>query len=95
MSRSIRRQKLERLGTENGLALVGAAVNQHLRIARVVRHGRDHAATGEHYLLGNRRVVVAPHPEIAVVRHRLGEQLLLFRVRYEKAGVLHAERIDL
>src|SRR6516162_340274 len=38
------RHLLERLGLEIGLAFKGAAAQQHLHEARIVRHGRDHAA---------------------------------------------------
>src|SRR5712692_9564942 len=56
----IRGHQFEGLGAEIGLALELAAVEQHLRKAREVRHGRNHAAARRFPLLRNLRVVLAP-----------------------------------
>src|SRR6266481_2024759 len=90
----IRGHQFEGLGAQIGLALELAAIEQHLRKAREVRHGRNHPAARGLPLLRNLRVVLTADPEIAVVRHRLGDQLLLLRIGDEKAGILHAERIE-
>src|SRR6266404_1651352 len=67
--------QFERLRAEIGLALKRTAIEQHLRKARKVRHGRNHAAAGGFPLLANLSPVFAADPEITVVRHRLGEPL--------------------
>src|ERR1700739_3758107 len=69
---------LIRLCAEIRLAGVLAAVEHHLREADKVRHGRNHSATAGlpfHRLVGE---AFESDPEIAVVRHRLGDQLLPF-----------------
>src|SRR2546429_8630013 len=63
----IRGHQFEGLGAQIGLALELAAIEQHLRKAREVRHGRNHAAARRLPLLRDLRVVLAPDPEIAVV----------------------------
>ena len=90
----IRCHQFERLRAEIGLALERSAVEQHLRKARKIRHGRNHAAAGGFPLLANLDPILAADPEITVVRHRLGEQLLLLRFGDEEAGIVHAERIE-
>src|SRR5689334_20581798 len=72
----IGRHQLERLGFEIGLAFERAAIEQHLHKARIVRHGRDHAAGGGFPLLDLGRIVLAANPEVTIVRDRLRHQLL-------------------
>src|SRR3954453_5600871 len=79
--------QLERLGLENRLAVETAALEQHLRKALIIGHGRPHTAAGELDLLDHRRIVDPPDPEIAVVRHRLRQQLLLLGIGDEEAGI--------
>src|SRR5882672_9079680 len=94
LANMVRCHQLERLRAEIGLAFERTAIEQHLRKARKVRHGRDHAAAGGFPLLANLGPVLAADPEITVVRQRLGEPLQPLRFGDEEAGVSHAERIE-
>src|SRR5438105_4211022 len=76
----VRRHQLEGLGLQIGFSLERPAIEQHLRNAPVVRHGREHTAAGEFYFLEVSRAGVAANPEIPAVRHRQRDQLLLLRI---------------
>ena len=90
----VRRHQLERFGADDLLALEFAAVEDHLREFRKIRHCRDHAASAGFPFRDNIGVTQETDPEVAVLWHRLGDQLLLVGISDIERGIAHAQRTE-